>query len=465
MPLSISREAPGTQFLSRRRLFPFVAALLVPALAACLGVALIVLHIPVLYVLGGVVGAILAGFALLNPLWSFYLLAATFSAESLLGFTSGLTATKLLGGLTIFSWLIAVLMGREFRPPRAAVLFVAPAFLLWGLVSLLAVERLSLGIGKLTTIALLLVLVFVTASVVRSRRDAERLAWVLLITTLISVQYGILHYSVGASASLEGLSKSRNSIGLFIAMCVPLVVYFYARSRLPVRICLIAVGAMLLLGEVLSYSRGGFILFLTALLLSFLLLARGSRVRLGLQMAALVMLSFYAVPDNYMTRLKTIVPSVETGTDTMGLRYQLWGISVRMIRDHPILGVGPGNYLQQFMRYGGTLGLRRTPLVSHNSYLSVSVELGLVGGALFIIIILVSLLTFLSVRRRALASGDLSLAHLSSSFAISLVLFAICGTKGSLEDFKYLWMLFGLSAAMAGILARQEPAAAPLSPQ
>jgi O-antigen ligase len=358
-------------------------------------------------------------------------------------------------------------MGRDFRPPRAAVLFVAPAFLVWGLLSLLAVERLNLGIGKLTTIAQLLVLVFATASVVRTRRDAERLAWVLLITTVISVQYGIVRYRAGASENVEGLSASRNSLGLFIAMCVPLVVYFYYRSRLPVRIGLIVVGFLLLVGEVLSYSRGGFILFLTALILSFVLLAKGSRLRLGLQLAALVMASFYVVPNTYLARVRTIVPSIEAGTDTMGLRYQLWGISVRMIRDHPILGVGPGNYLHQFMRYGGTIGLRRAPLVAHNSYLSVSVEMGLVGGALFAGIILVSVLTFVSVRRRALACGEVGLAHLASSFAISLVLFAICGAKGSLEDFKYLWMLFGLSAAMVGVVARHESATSPLpsSPQ
>ena len=60
-------------------------------------------------------------------------------------------------------------------------------------------------------------------------------------------------------------------------------------------------------------------------------------------------------------------------------------IAVRMVRDHPILGVGVGNYVGLYYKYAEEVPeANRTPVVMHNGYLAVWSEQGSLGLAFFL---------------------------------------------------------------------------------
>lgn len=69
-------------------------------------------------------------------------------------------------------------------------------------------------------------------------------------------------------------------------------------------------------------------------------------------------------------------------------RINLWKTAIKMIKDNPIFGVGNGNYVSNYDLYTTKYkipkfeGLKRYP--SHNSYLKVESELGIVGIVSFI---------------------------------------------------------------------------------
>jgi len=77
-------------------------------------------------------------------------------------------------------------------------------------------------------------------------------------------------------------------------------------------------------------------------------------------------------------------------------RIKLWKTAIMMIKDHPILGVGNGNYISRYDEYVNKYkGLsynayKRYP--AHNSYLKVESELGIVGIASFLFILITALL-------------------------------------------------------------------------
>ncbi|MBW9153575.1 O-antigen ligase [Clostridium estertheticum] len=76
-------------------------------------------------------------------------------------------------------------------------------------------------------------------------------------------------------------------------------------------------------------------------------------------------------------------------------RIKLWKTAIMMIKDHPILGVGNGNYISRYNEYVSKYkGLsynayKRYP--AHNSYLKVESELGIVGIVSFLAILVTSL--------------------------------------------------------------------------
>ncbi|MBU3154809.1 O-antigen ligase family protein [Clostridium estertheticum] len=77
-------------------------------------------------------------------------------------------------------------------------------------------------------------------------------------------------------------------------------------------------------------------------------------------------------------------------------RIKLWKTAIMMIKDHPILGVGNGNFISRYDEYVSKYkGLsynayKRYP--AHNSYLKVESELGIVGIASFLAVLVTSLI-------------------------------------------------------------------------
>ncbi len=71
-------------------------------------------------------------------------------------------------------------------------------------------------------------------------------------------------------------------------------------------------------------------------------------------------------------------------------RFLLWGNTLEMIKDHPVLGVGIGNWRVRYVGYSSKFALdkgvtsRRQPGRAHNDHLQVLAELGLVGAALYL---------------------------------------------------------------------------------
>ena len=77
-------------------------------------------------------------------------------------------------------------------------------------------------------------------------------------------------------------------------------------------------------------------------------------------------------------------------------RIKLWKTAIMMIKEHPILGVGNGNFISRYNEYVSKYkGLsynayKRYP--AHNSYLKVESELGIVGIVSFLAVLITSLI-------------------------------------------------------------------------
>jgi O-antigen ligase len=129
-----------------------------------------------------------------------------------------------------------------------------------------------------------------------------------------------------------------------------------------------------------------------------------------------------------------------------------------MIRAHPVTGVGAGNFSRQSKNYLLQPGaLYRTdviiliPSVTHNTYLQIGAELGLVGLGLFALVVVFSLTACLQAARNFRARGDPNGEVLSRCLAIGLVGILVADTFISQMYNKQLWLLLGLGPAVLAI--------------
>ncbi len=96
-------------------------------------------------------------------------------------------------------------------------------------------------------------------------------------------------------------------------------------------------------------------------------------------------------------------------------RFRIWGIALRMLAEHPLLGVGPDNFRHL---YGPYAGLRIWDLTfhTHNLYLEFFVGAGLLGGGLFLWLVW----RLLGLTFRLLANPGISLSPALATLAILL---------------------------------------------
>jgi O-antigen ligase len=414
-----------------------------------------VLGIPMLHALVLLLAGAFGLMVFLRPLWGYYALVATFSAEFILALSQTFTATKALGAVVFASWALEAVFRRSYRLPRTPLLVLVPLFYATALLSVFPAEDVRMVGLRLTTLLQLSALVFITATIIKDAKRVRHVAWIILLSTFVSVAYGIAKVGSGKQMVLEGFALDRNRFGMIIAICIPLGFYLYPRSRKRGRFVLLSLIGVFLVAEALTYSRGGFLAMLLSLVLSLLFVIHSHRVRLIIWVSLLLLALGIAMPASYWDRMGSILPSMRGGTDTVGQRYEFWEISLKMIRDHPLLGVGAGNYTVLFARYSGIISLRRGAAVAHNSFLGVTAEQGIPGGLLFLSLFVAGFWTLRRSYQKAKANGDTDVMDLAICYAVILLVFVSQCMKGNYEHNKYLWISFGMTAAIAALSDRR----------
>jgi O-antigen ligase len=159
----------------------------------------------------------------------------------------------------------------------------------------------------------------------------------------------------------------------------------------------------------------------------------GSRKATALiAVAVTAAVALWMVPPQIWQRLSGTVAALETGSLTY--RVELWQGGLEVFRDHSLLGVGAGAY--------GTaiLPIMDLPYVAHNTFLSVLVELGVVGALIFAA--LLGLLVYCAIR----------MPYLAASLWIMLLLTWTVGVSTLTWEYrKPTWFLFGLLTAHAAL--------------
>lgn len=259
----------------------------------------------------------------------------------------------------------------------------------------------------------------------------------------------------------QGPLDEPNRFAQTLIVLVPLAGFAYRTGRSSrVRLCAAAAGLLILGGIGVTLSRGTFI----GLVLVAIAMVRLKWLRPVHLLACLVVavISISIISPYFIPRMLSIVNAKHLTSDDPSARDQADGAirgrltsmltAFSVFRDHPVLGVGPGQFRFYYMEYyrdnpdlkfrGNIQGPRR----AHSLYLEMGAETGAIGLSVFVGMVLL-LMWELSRVRRDSRSGHGERVDAATAFWLSLLAYLVTGMFLHLSYQRYFWFLLALAGA------------------
>lgn len=260
---------------------------------------------------------------------------------------------------------------------------------------------------------------------------------------------------------LAGPIGEQNRYAQMLVVLVPLALFrFWGERRLVLRALAAVCAVLIVSGILLTFSRGAAValagLFLTMTVLHYI------RLRDLLVVGLMVTVLIGGLAPQTLIRLGSLagvgalLGAEEDADGAIVGRATSNLAALNAFIDHPVVGVGPGQYFRRFSQeYGNDLGLRHfdSQRRAHNLYLETAADLGILGFGAFMAVIGTTLVPLWRLRRRLVVKRP-ELANIAASFFLSVLGYLYTGVFLHLSYERYFWTLMAL-AAVAAILVRQ----------
>ena len=260
---------------------------------------------------------------------------------------------------------------------------------------------------------------------------------------------------------LAGPIGDQNFYAQIMLMLIPVGMARTMAERRPWSIIAFALTALVAVGTVLTFSRGA---ALAALALVVIMVAiRFVRVRHLLVAFMVLAVMAVAVPE-YVARVATldvltafvsgdqVINEADVSLQSRATENLAAGL---VFLDHPLFGVGPGQFPSYYQEYANRVGLevQLADRQAHTLYLGIAAELGILGLVSFLGILAVTILGLYRVSR-AVRRIDPGLAVTLIGLGLSLGAFMLTGLFLHLAYARYAWLVIALAAAGTAV-ARQ----------
>jgi O-antigen ligase len=378
--------------------------------------------------------------------------------------------------LLLAAWLGTLSANRHARAAVFArqrwVVGTIVLYLLWSTLSLLWASNTGIATEGLVEWLIAAGIFVVVATTVSNPRIARAMLWAFVFGGVASVLIGLATTGLNPSPSaLSGASQEAEgrltgggadpnylAAGLVATIVIAGALLATARQAATRWIAAIAI-LILIIGEVASESRGGLLASAGAAMAALVLFKR-QRLAVGTILAIIVCVAglwFVAVPSAW-NRVSNF-----NGGGTG--RSDLWKVAWRIGTHNPVVGVGLDNFVTQEAKYVREPGVLTSvaliadkPHFVHNLYLESFTELGIVGFTLLIVLVVSLLSSGIRAAKGFDALGQSDLATLAraiviAEFSIFIALFFL--SDGPDERF---WVLFGLGAALLGLVPKTDQA-------
>lgn len=435
----------------------------------------------------GLMGLFLVGLA--RPEIPLYLMVAYVPFSKQLagdfgGFMTAFNLTNLLLLIIVFGWISGASTGRQaaFEWHRMHV----PVFLigLWGATAFWAITG-SYGFWYFTSNVAgfkrwldPIIIYFLFFHLVQNKQRWRNVVVIMMLSVVMVAVMAIWEYQdVRSAGSLErarvyGIADNPNSLGAFFVYYMFLFAAFWLqRLGQGLRWWLLAPFLVCFRAIMVTFSRGAYLAFaLGALALAFL----RSKLLFFLACGALAfaLTNPWVLPEGIRYRLMESTfknsnvelidaysgPGLEKRVDaSAAVRFLIWEGAHRMIADHPVFGIGLGEFQRTIRRYVPELDRGYD---AHNAYLLAAAEQGIPMAAAFVLLLLMTAWTAYRVYRRTDDPFIQATAMALFAGTAGLSLANMFGSRmNSMEVSGYFWMFAALMARADSWITAEERAA------
>jgi len=274
-------------------------------------------------------------------------------------------------------------------------------FFLFSLFSLFYSNNISLSIIDLSRILLIIVSVIIITSLYTSKKkgiNTTILYYLFILFFFAELIYSLWPYFYSVflrlftdytltitTTELLGIAGNKNITAASIVIKLPFVFYFLLKKKSYIISSLILY--LVFTSLFLLISRASYIsMFFIMMLYSILMMVNKSGKSLfvtyfSILVAYLTIVFYPANINNFLNQVKTISFTQESSN----WRFELWSNVLDYLSNNPLKGVGIGNWKIESLPYWKyNLDGYLVPYHAHNDFLQYSVELGIIGGLVFL---------------------------------------------------------------------------------
>lgn len=343
--------------------------------------------------------------------------------------------------IAMLAALAAWAIGRDRRPLDQPTYLLFPAFVAVGMLSMAFNGWPGGAVVRFLDLVPAMTAVLLVSQASHSPKNLRKLMWLLCVAAVVLTIHGIEQVKLGEGwtgmptvengrIQYVGIFSDPNDLAMLFVMSIPMALLLSGGGGLLGlrRLFWWAVAATLLYGVYLTDSRGAFLAVMAM-----------AGVWLWLRKGLLIAGAMGAAGMAGLLMLPTRMQELDAGESSAYGRIETWYDGIQMFIEHPLLGVGVGNFTEH------------TWLTAHNSFVLVLAETGILGYTLWLAMVVYCFLMPIMVLRLPADLGNEEYQplwtqerRLAMTLLISQVGFYACAFFLSRSYVILLYILLGL---------------------
>jgi len=294
-----------------------------------------------------------------------------------------------LGILFLLFHIIYLLWTKEFisyLDTKNRTNIIIYLFLLWGfLISFFAYDK-SLAFLSMIAYSLMIITIYIASQKLIFYKDFS-LKLLLPMSTFgitISASYTIILYFTQNIRRSQTFFVGVNGAGTLFTIAFAILLGYFEYTKNKKKYILLLPITLTIFALLLTYSRGALLGFLATITFYNL------RSKKHFIIFLIILILIFSIIFNYSplkNRFLSIF-SLEKNKE----RINIWKSTINMIKDHPLIGIGPGNYRIIYPEYRiSDKKSNKTFSFSHNIFSNITSEMGFIGLILFTWIIIITM--------------------------------------------------------------------------
>ncbi len=341
------------------------------------------------------------------------------------------------------------------RVPVTPVTLVLAFFAAWmTLTSFFAFDP-SLAWPAWNTVMKTVLMVLIAMTTINAEKDIKALAWVMALSLgFYGVKGGIFTLTSGGVNHVVGPDgtyiSDNNTLALALIAALPFIWYLQLHPiKSWLRIGFIGMTLLTVISTVGSYSRGA--LLGGAAMLFFLWLKGRQKLLTGAAIAAIVLVVYSFMPEQWFDRMHTI-DDYQQDASAMG-RINAWYFAINVAKDNLFGGGFKAFTPQMFQRYAP---VPTDYHVAHSIYFQVLGDHGFIGLALFILLMVLAWRTGTSVKKFCKEKPDLKwAADLATMCQVSIIGYAVGGAFLSMPYYDFYYYVIAVLVLLEKLIVQK----------